>query len=76
MIDVVCRASRFAMGRTQGAALRDRIHGAYQVLREREAFRAYWFTTACLQFFPRERRLRVAYGSACQARYQEVSFQP
>lgn len=33
---------------------------------------SYWCTTACLQFFPRSRRMRVAYESACQARYEEV----
>jgi hypothetical protein len=33
---------------------------------------SYWQTTACLQFFPKSRRMRVAYASACQARYQEV----
>lgn len=31
----------------------------------------YWNTTACLQFFPKQRRMRVAYSSACQAEYQE-----
>ncbi|MCA9065567.1 MAG: hypothetical protein KDA96_21010 [Planctomycetaceae bacterium] len=31
---------------------------------------SYWFTTACLQFFPRQRRMRVAYASACQACFQ------
>jgi len=31
----------------------------------------YWFTTACLQFFPRARRMRVAYDTACRAKYQE-----
>ena len=29
----------------------------------------YWNTTACLQFYPRERRMRVAYTSACRARF-------
>lgn len=30
----------------------------------------YWFTTACLQFFPRSRRIRVAYNTACRAEYE------
>jgi hypothetical protein len=29
----------------------------------------YWYTTACLQFFPRSRRMRVAYASACEAKF-------
>jgi Acyl-coenzyme A:6-aminopenicillanic acid acyl-transferase len=33
---------------------------------------SYWNTTACLQFFPKSRRMRVAFDSACQARYQEI----
>jgi len=33
---------------------------------------SYWHTTACLQFFPKSRRMRVAFDSACQARYQEI----
>lgn len=32
---------------------------------------SYWFTTATLQFVPHERRMRVAYDSACQARYTD-----
>jgi hypothetical protein len=35
---------------------------------------SYWHTTACLQFFPRSRRMRVAYTSACQARFEEVGL--
>jgi hypothetical protein len=35
---------------------------------------SYWYTTACLQFFPRSRRMRVAYETACQARYKEVGL--
>jgi hypothetical protein len=35
---------------------------------------SYWNTTACLQFFPRSRRLRVAYSAACRARYEEIEF--
>jgi hypothetical protein len=35
---------------------------------------SYWYTTACLQFFPRSRRLRVSYSTACQARYLEATL--
>ena len=35
---------------------------------------SYWFTTACLQFFPRSRRIRVAYSTACQARFEDVQL--
>ncbi len=35
---------------------------------------AYWNTTACLQFFPKSRRIRVSYSNACQARYQEAEL--
>jgi predicted choloylglycine hydrolase len=35
---------------------------------------SYWQTTACLQFFPRTRRMRVAYSTACEARYAEVEL--
>lgn len=35
---------------------------------------AYWFTTACLQFFPRSRRIRVSYSTACQARFEEIEL--
>ncbi|MCA9062184.1 MAG: hypothetical protein KDA96_03975 [Planctomycetaceae bacterium] len=34
---------------------------------------SYWATTACLQFMPRERRMRVAYESACAASYSEFT---
>lgn len=34
---------------------------------------SYWFTTACLQFFPASRRIRVAYSTACQARFEEIA---
>jgi len=34
----------------------------------------YWHTTACLQLFPRSRRMRVAYAPACQARYEEFGL--
>ncbi len=35
---------------------------------------SYWFTTACLQFLPRSRRIRVAYSTACQARFEDVEL--
>jgi hypothetical protein len=35
---------------------------------------SYWFTTACLQWFPVSRRVRVAYDTACRARYVEFSL--
>jgi hypothetical protein len=35
---------------------------------------SYWKTTACLQFFPKSRRIRVAYDTACQARYEELEL--
>ena len=31
----------------------------------------YWNTTACLQFYPKSRRMRVAYDSACKAVFRE-----
>jgi hypothetical protein len=34
----------------------------------------YWYTTACLMFFPQSRRLRIAYGTACQAQFEEVTL--
>jgi hypothetical protein len=34
----------------------------------------YWQTTACLQFFPKSRRMRVAYDTACQARFVDIEF--
>ena len=34
----------------------------------------YWHTTACLQLFPRSRRLRVSYTSACEAQYCEFGL--
>ncbi|MEE2705627.1 MAG: C45 family peptidase [Planctomycetota bacterium] len=34
----------------------------------------YWCTTACLQFFPRRRQMRVAYSSACGAQYEEFEL--
>jgi hypothetical protein len=35
---------------------------------------SYWNTTACLQFLPKSRRLRVAYDTACQARFEEIEL--
>jgi len=35
---------------------------------------SYWHTTACLQFYPKARRLRVAYNTACQARFEDIEF--
>ena len=34
---------------------------------------AVWSTSASLQFFPRERRIRVAYASTCSARYSSFN---
>jgi predicted choloylglycine hydrolase len=34
----------------------------------------YWRTTACLQLFPKSRRMRVAYDTACCARFEEVEL--
>jgi predicted choloylglycine hydrolase len=34
----------------------------------------YWNTTACLQFFPRQRKMRVSYSSACDAQYTDFSL--
>jgi len=35
---------------------------------------SYWFTTACLQFLPMSRQLRVAYDTACQAQYETLTL--
>ena len=35
---------------------------------------SYWHTTACLQLFPRRRKLRVAYATACEAEYEEIGL--
>ncbi len=35
---------------------------------------SYWYTTACFQFFPRSRRMCVAYDTACRAQFQEVTW--
>lgn len=34
----------------------------------------YWHTTASLQYFPRSRTMRVAFDTACQARYVELTL--
>jgi hypothetical protein len=34
----------------------------------------YWTTTASLQLFPRSRRMRVAFESACRARHTEITL--
>ncbi len=34
----------------------------------------YWTTTASLQWFPRERKVRVAYSPTCQAKYVEFQL--
>lgn len=34
----------------------------------------YWHTTACLLLYPRERRLRVAYDSTCQAQFVDFTL--
>ena len=34
----------------------------------------YWNTTACLQFHPASRRMRVAYDPACCAHYTDIIF--
>ena len=31
----------------------------------------YWNTTACLQFYPRQRKMRVSYSSACDATFTD-----
>lgn len=35
---------------------------------------SYWQTTACVQLYPRSRRMRVAYDTACQAKFQEIGW--
>lgn len=35
---------------------------------------SYWYTTATLQLFPRSRRMRIAYDTACNARYAELEI--
>jgi hypothetical protein len=35
---------------------------------------SYWHTTACLQFYPKARRMRVAYDTACQAQFEEIEL--
>ncbi len=34
----------------------------------------YWNTTASLQFFPRSKKLRVAFDAACRARYEDITL--
>ncbi len=34
----------------------------------------YWATTACLQWFPRSRRVRLSYSAACEANYVELTL--
>jgi hypothetical protein len=34
----------------------------------------YWNTTACLQFYPRQRKMRVSYSSACDAKYVDFAM--
>jgi hypothetical protein len=34
----------------------------------------YWNTTASLQWYPRSRKVRVAYGSACSAEHVELDL--
>jgi hypothetical protein len=34
----------------------------------------YWNTTACVQLYPRERRIRVAYDAACRAEFVDFAI--
>jgi hypothetical protein len=34
----------------------------------------YWGTTACLQWFPASRRVRVSYSAACAAEYVDLAL--
>jgi hypothetical protein len=34
----------------------------------------YWNTTACLQFFPQQRKMRVSYSPACDAKYTDFTL--
>lgn len=34
----------------------------------------YWNTTACVQFYPRERRMRIAYDAACRAAFVDLAI--
>lgn len=34
----------------------------------------YWHTTACLQFFPAERKMRVAFSTACEASFSDFQL--
>lgn len=51
-------------------------HGASSIPSENTpcVHSSYWHTTASLQFFPKSRRMRVAFDSACQARFQEFEL--
>ena len=35
---------------------------------------SYWHTTACLQFVPHARRMRVAFSAACEAEYVDLEL--
>lgn len=35
----------------------------------------YWFTTACLQFYPCSRRMRIAYDTPCRASFSEIRLE-
>lgn len=34
----------------------------------------YWQTAACVQLFPRARRMRIAYDAACRAQYRDIAL--
>src|SRR5207249_3895482 len=34
----------------------------------------YWNTTASMQYFPKSRRMRVAFSRPCQATYEEIEL--
>lgn len=34
----------------------------------------YWYTTACMQLYPRSRRMRYSRSTACQAKYEELAL--
>jgi hypothetical protein len=34
----------------------------------------YWTTTASVQLFPKSRRMRIAFDSACRAQYAEIAL--
>jgi hypothetical protein len=35
---------------------------------------SYWYTTACLQLLPKSRQIRVAYDTACNAKFEEFEL--